>query len=71
MGIDPREGTLLTVFALKLARGESGQNLMRTMTFKNEYVRDIARALAGETNVSEAARDEANRIRTWAHVPSL
>jgi hypothetical protein len=70
MGIDPREGTLLTLFALKLARGASPADLMRSMAFKNEYVREIARALAGDINVSATAQGEADRIRAWAQLPA-
>ncbi len=70
MGIDPREGTLLTLFAIKLARGASAPQLMESMAFQNGYVRDIARALAGEKDVPDEARAEANRIRTWANVPA-
>lgn len=71
MGIDPREGTLLTLFALKLGRGESAPELMRSMGFKSDYVREIARALAGDQSVSEAARSEADRIQsTWGQAPA-
>lgn len=69
MGIDPREGTLLTLFMAKLAQGVPGETALREVEFKSNEIRDVARALTGETNVSSDARAEADQLRSWAGLP--
>lgn len=69
MGIDPREGTLLTLFMAKLAQGVAGEIALSEVGFENDEIRNVARALIGKTDVPEAARTEADELRSWAGLP--
>lgn len=69
MGIDPREGTLLHLVAMRLRAGWPGEKALDELTFGNPFVEEVARGLAGDTNVSAEAKAQAKRIAEWAGVP--
>ncbi len=69
MGIDPREATLLTLVAMQLKSGKRPEDVLASVEFKDPYMREIARGLAGDQNVSSSARQEAARIAEWAGLP--
>ncbi len=66
MGIDPREATLLTLVAMQLKSGKRPEDVLASVEFKDEHIREIARGLAGDDTVSPSAREEASRIAEWA-----
>ena len=66
MGIDPREATLLTLVAMQLKSGKRPEAVLASVQFKDDHMREIARALAGDETVSPSAREEASRIAEWA-----
>jgi hypothetical protein len=68
MGIDPREGTLLTLVAMLIKGGKDPKDVLAS--FKDPLMREIARGLAGDANVSPSAREEADRIAKWAGLPT-
>lgn len=70
MGIDPREGTLLTLVAMLLKSGKDPERVLASVVFKDPHMLEIARGLAGHADVSQSARDEADRIARWAGIPT-
>lgn len=71
MGIDPREGTLLALVAMRVRAGWPGEKALDGLSFSNEFVHEVARALTGDPTVSAEARQEAARIGKWAGVPAF
>jgi hypothetical protein len=66
MGIDPRERSLLALVAMQLRRGRRAQDVLASVEFTDERIRQIVRGLAGDETVSLSARVAAFHIARWA-----
>jgi hypothetical protein len=71
MGIDPREGTLLTLVAMRVRAGWERDKALAGVEFGDKFVAEVARGLTGDPNVSEDAKAQARRIGEWAGIPSF
>lgn len=71
MGIDPRQGTLLSLVAMRRRAGWAPERALDGVQFDDRFLSQIARGLAGYTDVSDDAMEEARRIGAWAGVPGF
>jgi hypothetical protein len=66
MAIDPGERSLLALVALQLRRGKRAADVLASVEFHDERIRQIVRGLAGDETVSPSARVAALHIARWA-----